>query len=91
MIDCFIDYIEKDQLGQIASAHLVTADAKGLFQNDTEWLAKIHSHAVDFAKTGHLPDEQRLISLYPRQKPDFTEDPRKPSYKSKRLLGELYR
>jgi hypothetical protein len=46
--------MESDQLGQIAVAHRVLADAKdeGTLHPSCQLLAEMHSTAVDFSKTG---------------------------------------
>lgn len=93
--DFFVDYIENDRLGQIASAHVVHADkeADGIHSETCLTLAELHSIAVDFAKTGVPAKFSR--DLQPRiaagQFPDFMQRHPRISYKSKRVLGKLYR
>ncbi|KAI7881914.1 RdRP-domain-containing protein [Lichtheimia hyalospora FSU 10163] len=89
--DFFVEYIENDNLGLIANAHLARADMSdvGVFDVFCMELAQLHSHAVDFPKTGVkaiLPDSYR-----PGKYPDFMEKKDKPSYESKKILGQLYR
>lgn len=48
----FIQFIQQDQLGRVATQHLCTADIKGVFSKDCIKLAELHSTAVDFQKTG---------------------------------------
>lgn len=52
--DHFIQFMESDQLGQIAVSHRVLADVKeeGTLHPDCQLLAEMHSTAVDFSKTG---------------------------------------
>ena len=52
----FVDYIQNDNLGRIANAHLALSDFLPLGAKSTECieLANLHSTAVDFAKTGIL-------------------------------------
>eukprot|EP01018_Ginkgo_biloba_P005534 Gb_17277 [translate_table: standard] len=52
-------------------------------------LAKLHSTAVDFVKTG-VPAEIPP-NLRPTEYPDFMEKEDKPTYESRRILGKLYR
>lgn len=50
----FIQFMENDQLGRIATLHQTLADQRplGTFDPDCVLLAAIHSQAVDFSKTG---------------------------------------
>lgn len=52
--DFFVDYIQNDHLGRIANAHCALADClpDGAKSPACIKLAKLHSTAVDFAKTG---------------------------------------
>lgn len=54
MTDFFIDFMENDQLGRIATIHTQLADRKdgGTQHPDCITLAEMHSTAVDFSKTG---------------------------------------
>lgn len=61
----FVTYIENDNLGKIATSHVAYADREKLGIRSPKCLeiARLHSKAVDFAKTGvsaHLPGELRL-------------------------------
>ncbi|XP_057445084.1 probable RNA-dependent RNA polymerase 1 [Lotus japonicus] len=87
----FTHYIVKDTLGVIASAHTVFADTepKKAMSSSCIELAKLHSIAVDFAKSG-VPAEIPQ-HLRPEKYPDFMEKPHKPSYQSKNIIGQLYR
>lgn len=71
MIDFLANYIRYDKLGQIANAHLVHADSNenGIFSEECHKLAKMHSDAVDFPKTGKIP--QIDDDLRPKSYPDF--------------------
>jgi RNA-dependent RNA polymerase len=87
----FVNYVFSDQLGKIANAHLAKADSfdVGAAHGECIRLAQLHSQAVDFPKTGIpaiIPPELRA-----KQFPDFMEKPDKPTYRSKKVLGELYR
>ncbi|KAK7308653.1 hypothetical protein VNO77_42273 [Canavalia gladiata] len=87
----FAHYIVKDTLGIIASAHTVFADRdpeKAMSSSCIE-LAKLHSVAVDFAKSGvaaEIPPHLRVEEF-----PDFMEKQDKPSYPSNSIIGKLYR
>jgi RNA-dependent RNA polymerase len=87
----FVNYVFSDQLGKIANAHLAKADffPDGAFHGQCIKLAHLHSDAVDYPKTGIpaiVPQELRAESF-----PDFMEKHDKPSYKSEKVLGILYR
>ncbi|GBB88560.1 hypothetical protein RclHR1_01510011 [Rhizophagus clarus] len=87
----FVNYILSDQLGIIANSHLAKADFfdAGAFHGQCIRLAQLHSEAVDFPKTGKsstLPSGLRA-SIFP----DFMEKHDKPSYKSEKVLGIIYR
>lgn len=61
MTGFFIDFMATDQLGRIANLHQILADQRkaGTADPDCVKLAKMHSTAVDFSKTGikvcHIP------------------------------------
>jgi RNA-dependent RNA polymerase len=87
----FTHYIVKDTLGVIATAHTVFADKepeKAMSPSCIE-LAKLHSIAVDFAKSG-VPAEVPK-HLHVKQYPDFMEKQYKPTYQSNSIIGKLYR
>lgn len=54
MADFFIQFMENDALGRIATLHQTLADIhdEGVFHPDCVKLAELHSTAVDFSKTG---------------------------------------
>lgn len=54
MTDFFIQFMETDQLGQIAVSHRILADVEeeGTLHPNCQLLAEMHSTAVDFSKTG---------------------------------------
>ncbi|RDY14110.1 RNA-dependent RNA polymerase 1, partial [Mucuna pruriens] len=87
----FAHYIVKDRLGIVASAHTVFADRdpeKAMSPACID-LAKLHSVAVDFAKSGvpaEIPPHLRV-----EEYPDFMGKPDKPSYQSNSIIGKLYR
>uniref|UniRef100_A0A1D1ZDN9 RNA-dependent RNA polymerase n=2 Tax=Anthurium amnicola TaxID=1678845 RepID=A0A1D1ZDN9_9ARAE len=87
----FVDYMISDTLGAISTAHLVHADREPskARSNPCLQLAKLHSMAVDFAKTGAPAEMPRILK--PKTYPDFMERWDKPVYASNGVLGKLYR
>ncbi|KAK3007262.1 hypothetical protein RJ639_015663 [Escallonia herrerae] len=87
----FTNYIVNDSLGIIASAHTVFADrepGKAMSKPCIE-LAKLHSIAVDFPKTGvpaEIPSHLRV-----KQYPDFMDKSDKTTYESQCVIGKLFR
>ncbi|KAA8529779.1 hypothetical protein F0562_034121 [Nyssa sinensis] len=87
----FTNHIVNDTLGIIDNTHLVFADkepdkarSKPCIQ-----LAKLHSVAVDFPKTGvpaEIPPKLRA-----KEYPDFMEKPDKTTYESQSVIGKLFR
>ncbi|KAH7839585.1 hypothetical protein Vadar_006011 [Vaccinium darrowii] len=87
----FTNYIVNDSLGKIDNAHTAFADREleKAMSAPCMRLAELHSMAVDFAKTGvpaQIPSELRVKTY-----PDFMEKADKPCYKSKRVIGKLFR
>ncbi|KAI9321571.1 RNA dependent RNA polymerase-domain-containing protein [Dichotomocladium elegans] len=87
----FVNYINNDNLGQIANAHLAIADMSpmGVLDGRCLRLAQLHSQAVDFSKTGRPAVFDQDLSA--RVFPDFMEKKNKPSYKSEKVLGRIFR
>lgn len=83
------EYIRNDQLGVIANAHVVHADGKDIFCAECITLARKHSDAVDFPKTGVVAE--MTTDLRAEQYPDFMMKSDKPRYLSGKVLGKLYR
>ncbi|XP_033739419.1 uncharacterized protein LOC117326802 [Pecten maximus] len=83
------EYIRNDQLGVIANAHVVHADLKNIFCPECITLSKKHSDAVDFPKTGVVPE--MTADLRCEKYPDFMMKSDKPRYTSNGVLGKLYR
>ncbi|RGB37602.1 RNA dependent RNA polymerase-domain-containing protein [Rhizophagus diaphanus] len=86
----FKNFMLNDRLGQIDNLHLAHADSnsKGVKSTGCIVLAELHSQAVDFNKTGK-PVNTKLPNI--DENPDFMEVKCKPSYKSEKILGKLYR
>uniref|UniRef100_A0A6B2KXD6 RNA-dependent RNA polymerase n=1 Tax=Arcella intermedia TaxID=1963864 RepID=A0A6B2KXD6_9EUKA len=86
--DFFVSYIENDNLGIICNAHVAHADEGGANTLICKQLAKLASTAVDFAKTGapaKMPNE-----LKPKKYPHFMEKNYSQTYKSTKILGQIY-
>ncbi|KAF2857014.1 RdRP-domain-containing protein [Plenodomus tracheiphilus IPT5] len=91
--DFFVTYMKNDSLGQIAHAHLAQADLRADGINDPTCLelAKLHSQAVDYPKSG-IPAVMNR-ELRPSKYPHFMEKRHLPpgkTYISKKILGMLY-
>ncbi|KAG0191239.1 hypothetical protein DFQ28_000680 [Apophysomyces sp. BC1034] len=91
ILQFFVNYINNDNLGQIANAHLATADrsARGAFDGACLRLAQLHSLAVDYPKSGKravLEDDLR-VKIFP----DFMQKKDKDTYESNKVLGHIYR
>ena len=59
----FVDHVKNDNLGQISTWLLANADDKGIKCSECEQLARMHSTAVDFAKTGVPAEHQAMKDL----------------------------
>ncbi|ETN44943.1 uncharacterized protein HMPREF1541_09818 [Cyphellophora europaea CBS 101466] len=68
----FVDFMQNDQVGRIATLHQVLADCEptGTFSQSCLALAELHSTAVDFSKSGIKVDVSK-IPRAPRERPDF--------------------
>ncbi|GFT66361.1 RNA-dependent RNA polymerase 1 [Trichonephila clavipes] len=92
MIDFFCTYIQNDNIGVLANAHLAWADvhSQGIFSKVCMDIAKKYPLVLDFAKSGYtcyLGSGEK-----PKLYPDFMEKGAiNNSYKSKNALGYLYR
>ncbi|KAL1551144.1 RNA-directed RNA polymerase [Salvia divinorum] len=87
----FTNYILNESLGMIANAHIVFADKEPSMASSSPCLelAKLHSVAVDFPKTGvpaQIPPKLRV-----KEYPDFMEKLDKPTCESKGVIGKLFR
>lgn len=70
MTEFFIDFMQNDQLGRIATLHQVFADEKGTKSAECLLLAELHSTVVDFSKSG-VPVDVKKIPKAPPFRPDF--------------------
>lgn len=73
MANFFVNFMKTDQLGIIATRHLIIADKKneGTMDSDCLKLAELHSSAVDFSKTGAAVDVSLMPNYKARFRPDF--------------------
>ncbi|CAO3621898.1 unnamed protein product [Cunninghamella echinulata] len=87
----FVNYMNNDNLGQIANAHLAMADqsSTGAKSGSCKMLAQLHSKAVDFPKTGQPATLSSDLKV--KRFPDFMCKEDKPMYRSKKVLGKMYR
>ncbi|RPB04079.1 RdRP-domain-containing protein [Choiromyces venosus 120613-1] len=86
----FVNYMKNDKLGTIANAHLAWADKhdEGVKSDECFRLAILHSHAVDYVKSGEpaiMPPELRRKTF-----PHFMEKEPEKTYRSDKILGVLY-
>lgn len=86
----FVKYIKNDFLPKIAHAHLAWADYldEGIRHEKCLELARLHSKAVDYPKSGqpaHMPK-----ALDAKEWPHFMEKKGRRSYRSRKVLGQLY-
>jgi RNA-dependent RNA polymerase len=91
MSDFFVTYMQNDSLGQIAHAHLAQADKHSIQDEICLELARLHSQAVDYPKSG-IP-AQMSRNLRPKEWPHYMEKKHMHSskiYKSTNILGMLY-
>ncbi|OQU76799.1 hypothetical protein SORBI_3010G213100, partial [Sorghum bicolor] len=90
-IDFYLESMVNDNLGRICNAHVAHADRSDDGAMDTKCveLAELAAIAVDSAKTGEIV--KMPPSLSPKEYPDFMGKEDAISYKSKKILGRLYR
>ncbi len=86
----FVKYMKNDFLPKIALSHLAWADFldEGIRHEKCLDLARLHSKAVDYPKSGQ--PAQMPKSLNAKQWPHFMEKKGRNSYKSHKVLGQLY-
>lgn len=74
VIDFFLDYMKNEKVGLIATRHLILSDqaSEGVLDIACVQLAKLHSDAVDFGKTGNAPRLSEMPRC-PLQKPDYMQ------------------
>ncbi|KAJ5918249.1 hypothetical protein N7454_010624 [Penicillium verhagenii] len=89
----FVTYMKNDSLPRIAHAHMAQADRLeyGVLEHKCKLLARLHSDAVDYVKTGSVANMDR--DLEPQLWPHFMEKRNKRPehiYQSKKILGQIY-
>ncbi|XP_071690797.1 RNA-dependent RNA polymerase 6-like [Rutidosis leptorrhynchoides] len=91
IIEFFTKNMVNDSLGTICNAHVVHADKSdyGALDENCVKLAELAATAVDFPKTGKIV--KMPPKLRPNLYPDFMGKEKFQSYKSKKILGKLYR
>ncbi|KAF7817247.1 RNA-dependent RNA polymerase 6 [Senna tora] len=91
IIEFFVRNMVNENLGAICNAHVVHADLSdyGALDEKCIALAKLAATAVDFPKTGKIATMPS--HLKPKLYPDFMGKEQHQSYKSKKILGRLYR
>lgn len=72
MAEFFVDFMQSDKLGVIATKHMILADQMeiGTLHSDCRKLAQLHSTAVDFSKTG-VPVKLEEMPNVNRNRPDL--------------------
>ncbi|KAI1803487.1 RdRP-domain-containing protein [Daldinia bambusicola] len=90
LISFFVSYMKNDSLSTIAHAHMAKCDELMDGPKDPQCieLARLHSNAVDYPKTGQAA--YLKPSLRPKKYPHFMEKAPNKSYRSIRILGRLY-
>ncbi|OTA57896.1 RdRP-domain-containing protein [Hypoxylon sp. EC38] len=74
MTDFFVEFMATDQLGVIATKHVILADRKaaGTVDEECKLLAEMHSTGVDYSKSGIPIDINKLRGLTSTQyRPEF--------------------
>ncbi|XP_023239918.1 probable RNA-dependent RNA polymerase 1 isoform X2 [Centruroides sculpturatus] len=92
MVKFFCKFIKEYNLGKLANAHLAWADKEydGVMSKKCINIAKKYSKCLDFAKTG--VNETLSHDEYVSEYPDFFDKKiEKDSYRSTKILGQLYR
>ncbi|CAK7353670.1 unnamed protein product [Dovyalis caffra] len=91
IIEFFAKNMANENLGAICNAHVVHADLSeyGALDENCLTLAELAATAVDFPKTGKIV--AMPPHLKPKMYPDFMGKEESQSYKSKKILGRLYR
>ena len=90
IIEFFDQYMRNDFLGRIAHAHLGWADDhdEGIRSDQCLELARLHSQAVDYPKTGRPARLPRALDRF--EWPHFMEKKGGNEYNSPKVLGKLY-
>ncbi|KAF1773732.1 P-loop containing nucleoside triphosphate hydrolase [Phytophthora cactorum] len=91
LVDFYIHSIQDDILGIASNAHLALCDSSndGSLDENAKILARICSKQVDSLRAEK--DLEIVRNLAPKSYPDFMQKKDKPSYPSKKILGNMYR
>ncbi|KAF4623572.1 hypothetical protein D9613_001948 [Agrocybe pediades] len=96
--DFVMEYINSDVVGIVAINWLIIADQSdhGIFDPDCMKLANLHSHAVDYPKSGEPVQLDQIPKLKSRTKPDWNAPETVSTatgnyYESQRAIGKLFR
>ena len=86
----FVKYMKNDFLPKIALSHLAWADFldEGIRHEKCLDLARLHSKAVDYPKSGQPAQMPKALNA--KQWPHFMEKKGRNTYKSHKILGQLY-
>ncbi|OTB02887.1 hypothetical protein M426DRAFT_61501 [Hypoxylon sp. CI-4A] len=90
LVSFFVRYMKNDSLSTIALSHVAKSDSHedGPKNKECIELAQLHSNAVDYSKTGQEAVLKK--SLRAKQFPHFMEKPSHKSYRSTKVIGQLY-
>ena len=93
LADYFTAFMSNDCLGRVAHKHLALCDIvdKGARDPVAMELAKAQAQAVDYPKTGIIPEVPKKALELVNSYPDFMEKPVAETHISKKTLGTLYR
>ncbi|KAJ7071542.1 RNA-directed RNA polymerase 2 [Mycena amicta] len=95
--DFFVEYINSDAVGLVATNWLLIADQtdEGIIHPDCLKLADLHSAAVDYPKTGKPVPIQSIPKPPTKSRPDWNASEinahSKDHYPSQRAIGKLFR
>ncbi|TKA50189.1 hypothetical protein B0A55_13739 [Friedmanniomyces simplex] len=88
----FVKHMQNDNVGRIAMAHRFCADSsecpQGVKDDRCIELARLHSMAVDYAKSGVPATFPKTLRV--KRWPHWAEKHGKPTYTSRKVLGRLY-
>jgi RNA-dependent RNA polymerase len=86
----FVKYMKNDFLPRIAHAHLAWGDFldEGIRHEKCLDLAQLHSKAVDYPKSGQPAQMPKALNA--KKWPHFMEKKGRNTYKSHKVLGQLY-
>jgi RNA-dependent RNA polymerase len=90
MTKFFVNHMKNDNLGRIATAHRYWADRteEGVKHDNCLTLAALHSKAVDYAKSGVPAEMPKHLKV--SRWPHWAEKDKSRSYRSKKILGQMY-